>query len=287
MSFSVNFLYYKKDCCHIKQLKQDGGVAVQPTLKEVLKANMLLEETTAKAVREISLKRPCKLVCRRPECGSTDVVKNGTNNDSNRTQRYLCKTCGHGFSDNLGSENRKGTAEMIAFAAGLKKKLSYSEIVERVKAKFHVIIARTTAYNWHSYGVNLIAGMMERVPINVGEEHSTDELHDKVNGESAYTIVVLDMLTRFWLAFETVWQKGDGEAAKVFRKAAKRAGKIPSCLKSDKAQYFAAGYHMAYEAKNKLQKQCIHEQAEHLTTGTTTTPTSPITGTRSDRSQST
>ena len=258
-----HFYHTHKDCWHINGLKRAMNVPIKPTLDEVLEANKPFTEN--EDLLPVILKRPRKTVCPNPECGSIDINKAGHNNDSNRTQRYLCKTCGRWFSDNLGSENKRATAQQIAFVLGERKKMSCKETIERLESVHKVKICRTTIYNWQNSGVKRIDAGMKNVRPRVSEEWSTDEVHNSVKGKSAYTIAVIDTETKFCLASDTVRSQGKEDAVQVFMDAAERAGKKPSQIKSDKADYFASAYKKVYAAKNDLQKQCIHEQVEHLT----------------------
>ena len=257
------FFHTHKDCWHIKRLKREAGVPVPPTFAEVLEANGAFGEN-GDSCPAVILKRPQRPVCTNPDCGSIDIQKAGHNNDANRTQRYRCKACGMRFQDNLGSENKHATAEQIAFALG-EKKMSYKDVIERLEAVHHIRVSRGTVYNRQKCGNARISNALKHVRPRVSGDWTTDEVCHRVKGKKAYTVTIMDSASKYWLASDTVRKQGEGDAVNVFRKAMERAGKKPSRIKSDKADYFASAYERVYAAKNGLQKQCVHERVEHLT----------------------
>ena len=64
-------------------------------------------------------------------------------------------------------------------------------------------------------------------PPCVGDKWGCDEKHQKVRGKESYMVAVMDLATRFVLAWDILYTKEKYDAAPLLRVAREMAGRIP------------------------------------------------------------
>ncbi len=136
------------------------------------------------------------------QCNSHNVVKNGKRkNKSGTINRYLCKECGHRFTDNQGFQKKRAEPEKIALALDLYYRgLSVRKVAEHFKQVHNLDVSHMTVYRWIEQYSRLASEWMNSQQVHTGERWHIDETIVKVNGEHRYLWNVLDNETRFLLA---------------------------------------------------------------------------------------
>ncbi|MBI1658959.1 MAG: DDE-type integrase/transposase/recombinase [Thaumarchaeota archaeon] len=81
----------------------------------------------------------------------------------------------------------------------------------------------------------------------------------QIRGSRRYLFAMLDVDTRYWIAWQVAEHKGTDDVRPMFRKARDVAGKVPSKLTSDGAANFAEAHRAEYAPKNFLRKDSEHE----------------------------
>jgi putative transposase len=136
------------------------------------------------------------------QCQSNNIVKNGTRkNKSGTINRYLCKNCGHRFTDNQGFQKKRAEPEKIALALDLYYRgLSVRKVAEHFQQVHNLDVSHMTVYRWVEQYSRLASEWMNSQHVHTGERWHIDETIVKVNGEPRYLWNVLDNETRFLLA---------------------------------------------------------------------------------------
>jgi putative transposase len=135
-------------------------------------------------------------------CKSHNVVMNGKrNNKSGIINRYLCKDCGHRFTDNQGFQKKREEPEKIALALDLYYRgLSIRKIAEHFQQVHNLNISHMTVYRWLIEYSRIASEWMQNQEVHTGERWHIDETVLNVNGEQRYLWNILDNETRFLLA---------------------------------------------------------------------------------------
>lgn len=135
-------------------------------------------------------------------CKSHNVVLNGKrNNKSGIINRYLCKDCGHRFTDNQGFQKKRAAPEKIALALDLYYRgLSIRKVAEHFQQVHNLNLSHMTVYRWIEQYSRLSSDWMNKQQVHTGKRWHIDETVVNVNGEQRYLWNVLDNETRFLLA---------------------------------------------------------------------------------------
>ena len=200
------------------------------------------------------IERPDQTLCKL--CDSPNIIRKGT--QSGRP-RFLCRSCGKFFTDNLGFEGMRNSPEHIVTAvdlvfSGLSTRKAANSVGRMGCKASHVSV-----YRWaESYG-RLMETYLDMVRPHVGEMWRTDEVYMKIRGDRKYLFAMLDAKTRYWIARQVATHKGTDDVRPLFIRARVVAGKVPSLLISDGAPNFGEAHHDEYAPKNYLCKDSRHE----------------------------
>lgn len=136
------------------------------------------------------------------QCNSNNVIRNGKRkNKSGTINRYLCKDCGHRFTDNQGFQKKRAEPEKIALALDLYYRgLSVRKVAEHFQQVHNLDISHMTVYRWIEQYSRLASEWMNKQQVHTGERWHIDETMVNVNGEPRYLWNILDNKTRFLLA---------------------------------------------------------------------------------------
>ena len=118
-------------------------------------------------------------------CKSNNIVKNGKrNNKSGIINRYLCKDCGHRFTDNQGFQKKRADPEKIALALDLYYRgLSVRKVAEHFQQVHNLDVSHMTVYRWIEQYSRLASEWMNNQQVHTGERWHIDETMVNVNGK--------------------------------------------------------------------------------------------------------
>ena len=202
-------------------------------------------------------------------CQSENVIKYGKYKD---TQYYLCKDCGHRFASSDRIPKMQNSTKTIADALNMYYEgMSLAEIRRNLIQQGDNYISRITAYNWVDRFTDLAVKEAEKYQPKVGDVWIADETFMRIDkhkkgdtdvdnpyskSRKAKWVVFWDIIdadTRFLLASRITTTRGTQDAKQLMELAAKRAGKNPKVVITDKLAAYIDGIELAYggDAKHR------------------------------------
>jgi putative transposase len=176
-------------------------------------------------------------------CGSNQIVHAGMRHNKNGDlQKYLCRSCGHYFTINLGFEKMKATPQIITSAMQLYFTGESLRNVQKFLRLQGVKVSHVAVLKWIRKYVKLMNEYLEKIKPNVSDTWRADELYVKIKGDMKYLFALMDDETRFWIAQEIADSKYAHDARTLFKTGIEVAGKKPMTLITDGLKT----YHEAY-----------------------------------------
>ena len=196
-------------------------------------------------------------------CGSNQIVRAGMRHNKNGDlQKYLCRSCGHYFTINIGFEKMHATPQIITSAMQLYFTGESLRNVQKFLRLQGVKVSHVAILKWIRKYVKLMNEYLEKIKPNVSDTWRADELYVKIKGDMKYLFALMDDETRFWIAQEIADSKYTHDARTLFRAGVKATGKKPMTLITDGLQ----AYH---DACNKefwtMKKETRTEHIRHIT----------------------
>jgi transposase-like protein len=196
-------------------------------------------------------------------CGSNQIVHAGMRHNKNGDlQKYLCRSCGHYFTINIGFEKMHATPQIITSAMQLYFTGESLRNVQKFLRLQGVKVSHVAILKWIRKYVALMNKYLEKIKPNVSDTWRADELYVKIKGDMKYLFALMDDETRFWIAQEIADSKYTHDARTLFRAGVKATGKKPMILITDGLQ----AYH---DACNKefwtMKKETRTEHIRHIT----------------------
>jgi transposase-like protein/predicted RNA-binding Zn-ribbon protein involved in translation (DUF1610 family) len=196
-------------------------------------------------------------------CGSNQIVRSGMRHNKNGDlQKYLCRSCGHYFTINIGFEKMHATPQIITSAMQLYFTGESLRNVQKFLRLQGVKVSHVAILKWIRKYVKLMNEYLEKIKPNVSDTWRADELYVKIKGDMKYLFALMDDETRFWIAQEIADSKYTHDARTLFRAGVKATGKKPMTLITDGLQ----AYH---DACNKefwtMKKETRTEHIRHIT----------------------
>lgn len=201
-----------------------------------------------------------KLVCKL--CGSGQIVKYGRYRDS---QHWLCRTCGKKWTDNDAVAGGKLPAKCVAYSLGAYYDgLSINAVRRNLRQQYGVCPSSATVFEWVNRYTREIIEKTAGIHPKVGDVWIADETYVRVDRrkkgdvqvENPYSksrkakwIVfwdIIDAKTRFLLASHITTTRGAQDAKILMDKAARRAGKVPRAVVTDKLAAYLDGIELSY-----------------------------------------
>jgi transposase-like protein len=196
-------------------------------------------------------------VCR--FCGSNQIIHAGMRHNKNGDlQKYLCKSCGHYFTINLGFEKMHATPQIITSAMQLYFTGESLRNVQKFLKLQGVKVSHVAILKWIRKYVKLMNDYLEKIKPQVSDTWRADELYIKIKGDMKYLFALMDDETRFWIAQEIADTKYTHDARTLFQAGVKVAGKKPMTLITDGLP----AYHDAYLKEYWTQK--TETRTEHI-----------------------
>jgi putative transposase len=193
----------------------------------------------------------CKL------CGSNNIVRYGRYKDK---QYWWCKSCKKKFTANDALPNMSTPIDQIASALSMfYEGMSLNAIRRNLKQTYESSISKTAIYNWITrFTKEAIAVTKDYVP-DVGHVWIADETVLRIGGQKVWFWDILDIKTRFLLASHMSTSRMTKDAKILVERAARRAGKTPKVIITDKLQAYIDGIELAFGRDTK------HIQAKDFT----------------------
>lgn len=195
-------------------------------------------------------------------CGSTRIVKYGTYKGN---QEWLCRDCGKKFTDTNAVIHGKLPSECVTYALGAYYDgMSINAIRRNLKQQYDVYPSSDTVFSWIQKYSNQAIEKTKDLHPQVGDTWVADETYIRVdklkrgdahidnpydNTKKAKWIIFWDIIdadTRFLLASVAATTRGTQDAKKLMELAAKRAGKTPKVVVTDKLTSYLDGIELAY-----------------------------------------
>jgi transposase-like protein len=196
-------------------------------------------------------------------CGSNQIVHAGIRHNKNgNLQKYLCRSCNHYFTINLGFEKMHATPQIITSAMQLYFTGESLRNVQKFLKLQGVKVSHVAILKWIRKYVALMNEYLEKIKPNVSDTWRADELYVKIKGDMKYLFALMDDETRFWIAQEIADSKYTHDARTLFRAGIKVAGKKPMKLITDGLP----AYHDAYNKEFWTMKKATRtEHIAHIT----------------------
>jgi len=221
-----------------------------------------------KMIEEEYNPRKCKY------CNSTHVVRFG-HTKQGTGQRLLCRDCGRTFMHSDALPSMKTPADQIASAVNMYYEgMSLNAIRRHLQQTTGNCPSDSTVYEWVSKFSKIAVSEAEKYHPKVGDTWIADETYIRVDeskadiknpyskSRKAKWVVFWDIIdadTRYLLASHLTTTRGTKDAQALMEKAAKRAGKVPKIVVTDKLRAYLDGIELAFGADTK------HKQGEPFT----------------------
>ncbi len=174
-------------------------------------------------------------------CGSNQIVHAGMrHNKTGDLQKYLCRSCGHYFTINLGFEKMHATPQIITSAMQLYFTGESLRNVQKFLKLQGVKVSHVAILKWIRKYVKLMNEYLEKIEPNVSDTWRADELYVKIKGDMKYLFAIMDDETRFWIAQEVAETKDKHDARTLFSRAKYLMGKQPKNLITDGLMTYSA-----------------------------------------------
>ena len=198
-----------------------------------------------------------------PKCKSENIKKAGLrHNKHGDLQRFNCKSCGYGFTINLGFEGMRATPQIITSAMQLYFTGESFRGVRNFLKLQGVKFSHQAVYDWVKKYTELMEGYLDQIRPQLGDTWRTDELYVKVKGNMKYLFAIMDDETRFLIAQEVADTKHTHSARGLFKLGKQVAGKKPETLVTDGLPAYHDAYLKEYWTSKKATRT---EHIQHIT----------------------
>lgn len=189
-----------------------------------------------------NLQQSNEIVCK--NCGSSAVYKFGTYKG---TQLYMCKSCKRKFADNKALPRMRTPTDQISDALNMHYEgMSLNAIKRNLKQQNNYDVSDVAIYKWiNRFTDDAIKATRDLHP-KVGDIWVADETVLDIDGKNVWFWDIIDEKTRFLLASHVSFTRTTKDAETLMRKAAKRAGKIPKQVLTDKLASYLDGVELAF-----------------------------------------
>ncbi|MFC1870102.1 transposase [Chloroflexota bacterium] len=225
----------------------------------------MIEEPTTKTIT-------CK------NCGSPAVVKFGTYRG---TQRYWCKSCQRKFKADDTEFHMKVPANHISSAVSMYYSgSSINDIRDFLKQEYDYYPSKSVVFKWVEKYTDLAAKHFKDYHPKVGDTWIADETMLNIDGQhQVWFYDIIDEKTRYLLASRVALSRTTHNAEMLMKDAAKRAGKAPKVVITDKNYSYLDGIERAFGADTE------HRQSKPFTKEDTTNLIERFHGTLKDRTK--
>lgn len=210
-------------------------------------------------------------------CNSQNLVKFGK---FRGVQRYFCKDCKRKFADNDALPHMRTPLEQVGSALNMYYEgMSLEDIGTHLEQMNRNHAAKSSIYGWVERFSKEAIGEAEKYKPNVGDVWVADETVLKIEGKQLWFWDIIDAKTRFLLASHISRTRTIPDAKALMEKAAKKAGKTPKYVLTDKLAAYLDGIELAFGAETK------HIQTKPFTVEQNTNLIERFHGTLKDRTK--
>lgn len=186
---------------------------------------------------------PEPIVCK--WCGAKDIKKYGTRKD---VQEYICLKCRRKFIDKDAPYKKQTDIELIGTSiSSYYDGLSFADVARHLAESGHPV-NESTVYRWVMFYAQKAIRSLESYRPRVSNTWIADETVIKFNTRLHWLWDIIDHDTRFLLATYMTPNRGTKEAQILMELAAKRAGKSPKRVVTDKLAGYLDGIELAFGA---------------------------------------
>ena len=202
----------------------------------------LLISSEAALGKKVDVKEK-ELVC--PDCKKGEHTRDGWYHGKHeKRQRYKCTVCKRRFRDNLGFEYSQVPRLYITLALMLSGMGMAAANIQMTLRHLGVGVHVDTITRILEHYSKVVEEYTKTVkPPCVGDKWDCDEKHQKVRGKESYIVAVMDLATRFVLAWDISPTKEKYDAVPLPRAARDMAGRIPRLFITDGLDQ----YHIAFK----------------------------------------
>ncbi len=210
-------------------------------------------------------------------CRSTNVNKYGTYKG---TQLYFCKDCERKFTDNNALPGMRTPADQVSDALNMHYEgMSLNAIKRNIKQQNANDISDVAIFKWiDRFTEDAIKATRDLIP-KAGNIWIADETVLKIDGKNVWFWDVIDEKTRFLLASRISLTRTTRDAQLLMEKAARKAGKTPKEVITDKLAAYLDGIELAFGADTE------HTQSHGFITQPNTNLIERFHGTLKDRTK--
>lgn len=181
-------------------------------------------------------------------CGSVSIYHFGYTYKGQ--QRYLCTDCRRTFLDNKAPVGMRFSAETIASALNqFYESASLCKIQGQLQSTYRIILHRSTIYRWIIRYSQKAARVLGTIPIKASSNWIADETSVKLKdrrGSIAWFWDIMDKNSRFLLASYLSERRNTKDVQTLIQRAARRAGKIPRTIFTDKLSSYLDGIEFTF-----------------------------------------
>jgi putative transposase len=227
-----DFTYREVKCKHI------WAVEISQKLREKVRENVVIQPVNPN-------------VC--SYCGCVgQLVKHGLRHNSyGDLQRLTCKACGKRFTENIGFERMKVSAEAVSSAMQLYFTGESLRNVQKFLRLRGVHVTHVAVYKWIKKYTAIMEKYLDKITPQVSDTWRADELYLKIKGSMKYLYALMDDETRFWIAQQVADTKYTADITPLFRDGKQLAGMTPGTVITDGAFNFSSAIRRAYWRETK------------------------------------
>lgn len=169
-------------------------------------------------------------------CYSDNVVKFGTYKG---TQLYWCKACQRKFKADDTLFHMKVSASHISSALSMfYRGLSYRDIADHMQQEYNYRPSKSAIFKWVDKYTTLAVNHFRDYQPHVGNTWIADETVLDLDNHKVWFWDIIDADTRFLLASRASETRRTIDAERLMEDAAKRAGKAPKVIITDKLRSY-------------------------------------------------
>jgi putative transposase len=182
-------------------------------------------------------------------CGSGNLVKYGQHKG---VQRWWCKECQRKFADNKAAPGMKAPEEQMALALSLYYEgMGLKTIRQYLQQLYQSYPSDSTIYGWIERFTRKGIAADRRYHPEVGDVWVADETVLRLGGKTVFFWDIIDAKSRFLLASRIFSRCTVNNARALMVKAAKKAGKTPRVLLTERLAGFFDGMDFQFGAETR------------------------------------
>jgi putative transposase len=232
---------------HIQYLGKHGG-NLKPLIGD---SHLMSSESGTGSIGTARIKNP-KVICK--FCGSENTNKWGFNKG---IQNYYCNDCHTRFTGTDALSHGRVSPSFIANALHeYYSGMSFHEIEQNIDKQTDEDISHTAIIKWVNKYTNEAIRQTKDLHPKVGDTWIADETYIKTDVKTSDPkgVIFWDIIdadTRFLLATRITSTRGTQDAKQLMEMAAKRAGKTPKVVVTDKLRAYIDGIELVFGADSK------------------------------------